>query len=94
MDLILGLGIALPVTSAVGVGTVTGVAQGVSHQQKVNEEAANNESRQLKFHLDVHVADPSALKKGKRAEEVDGGMVVIRDDKVNILFHSFLLLCD
>ena len=41
-DVIMGLGISLPVVAATGVGVVTGVAQGVSHQQKENEKAAND----------------------------------------------------
>ncbi|KAK4964299.1 hypothetical protein LTR66_012361 [Elasticomyces elasticus] len=80
MEAILGLGIALPVASSVGIGTVTGVAQGVKAQREANKDA-NNAKRMLKFHLDVEV-EPSARKHGRRAEEVAGGIVVVRNDKV------------
>lgn len=52
MEIILGLGIALPATAATGVSVVTGVAQGVSEQKKQNADASN-QTRMLKFHLDV-----------------------------------------
>lgn len=88
MDFLLGLGLALPLVSTVGIGTTTGVAQGVSQQRKANEEA-NNESRSLKFHLDVHADVPeesrvrsSRSKSRTRLSEVDGGIVVVRGDKV------------
>ncbi|PNS21583.1 hypothetical protein CAC42_942 [Sphaceloma murrayae] len=76
MDFILGLGIALPVTMGSGIAVVTGVAEGVSHQQKVNEEASN-ETRQLKFHVDV-----SANSSSSRANQVDSSMVVLHSDKL------------
>ncbi|KAK4987364.1 hypothetical protein LTR50_004699 [Elasticomyces elasticus] len=82
MEAILGLGIALPVASSVGIGTVTGVAQGVKAQREANKDA-NNAKRMLKFHLDVEV-EPSARKHGRRAEEVAGGIVVVRNDKLYI----------
>ena len=77
MDFILGLGLALPIVTSTGVSTVTGVAQGVSQQQKMNEENANNESRMLKFHLDVRVDV-----KGRKSHGLDGSMVVMKNDKV------------
>ncbi|TKA77044.1 hypothetical protein B0A49_02225 [Cryomyces minteri] len=67
---------ALPILTGVGIGTVTGVAQGVSHQQKMNAEAAN-EDRMVKFHLDVE-CETASSKRG----EVDGTMVVLRDGKL------------
>jgi len=88
VDFILGLGMALPITAAVGVGTVTGVAQGVSHQQKVNEEnAKNGEARMLKFHLDVLVdsSDDRDVSRTRRARDLEGGIVVLRDEKVSPL---------
>jgi len=82
MDFILGLGIALPVVAGVGIGAVTGVAQGVSHQRKANEEAANAnpESRMVKFHVDVSV-DPE-LRDSPMYDALNGGVVVLRDDKL------------
>lgn len=53
----MGLGIALPTTTATGVSVVTGVAQGVSEQKKQNADASN-QVRMLKFHLDI--ATPSS----------------------------------
>ncbi|KAK3049679.1 hypothetical protein LTR09_009101 [Extremus antarcticus] len=78
MEFILGIGLALPITSATGVSVVTGVAQGVSEQQKQNADASN-QTRMLKFHLDV-VVDPGAGR-GKGAE-LNGTIVTLRDDKM------------
>ncbi|OCK75656.1 hypothetical protein K432DRAFT_308023 [Lepidopterella palustris CBS 459.81] len=61
------------------IPVVTGVAEGVSHQKKQNEEAAN-ETRMVKFNLDVFCAANSS-----RKGEVNGGIVVLRHDKVWIL---------
>lgn len=82
MDFILGLGIALPVTAGVGIGAVTGVAQGVSHQQKANEEAknANPESRMVKFYIDTRVDSELRLSPGYAT--INNGTVVLRDDKL------------
>jgi len=59
----------------VGIPTVTGVAEGVSHQKKVNEEAAN-ETRMVKFYLDAFCDANSFLK-----SEVHGCMVVLKHGK-------------
>lgn len=84
IDVLLGLGLALPVTAGVGIGTVTGVAQGVSQQQKINAEN-NNEARQIKFHIDIRVETSSGREKSRgRVQEVDGGIVVLRNDKLYI----------
>ncbi|KAF4548461.1 Hypothetical protein D9617_28g065670 [Elsinoe fawcettii] len=80
MDFILGLGIALPVTMGSGIAVVTGVAEGVSHQQKVNEEASS-ETRQMKFHVDVAAVSPSPST-SKKARECDGTMVVLHSDRL------------
>lgn len=82
VDFILGLGIALPLTTSMGIGVVTGVGQGVSQQQKANEEAknANPESRMVKFHVDASV--DSSLRKSPAYSFLNGGMVVLRDDKL------------
>lgn len=77
MDFILGLGIALPVATSAGIGTVTGIAEGVSHQRKVNEENAN-ESRQLKFHIDVTCDSESA----RVRSALHGSMVVLHSDRL------------
>ena len=70
MDFILGIGIALPVVAAGGVSVVTGVAQGVQEQHKQNADASN-QTRMLKFHLDV-VAEG----------DLNGWIVTLHDDKV------------
>lgn len=70
MDILMGLAISLPVTAGVGVSVVTGVAQGVSEQQKQNADASN-QTRMLKFHLDV-VAEG----------DLDGWIVTLHDEKV------------
>ncbi|KAF2765695.1 hypothetical protein EJ03DRAFT_256799, partial [Teratosphaeria nubilosa] len=60
------------------VGVVTGVAQGVSEQKRVNADAAN-QTRMLKFHVDVHLAPE--LRQGK-AKELHGGIVTLHHDKL------------
>jgi hypothetical protein len=78
MDIIFGLGMALPVVTSTAVGVVTGVAQGVSEQKRVNAEASN-QVRMLKFHVDVYV-DP-ANRKG-RGEELHITTVTLHHDKL------------
>ncbi|THW17973.1 hypothetical protein D6D23_07872 [Aureobasidium pullulans] len=82
-DVIMGLGISLPVAAATGVGVVTGVAQGVSHQQKENEKAANAnpESRTTKFYIDVVIEDEGSRSRG-RGEILHDSIVVVRDNKL------------
>jgi len=75
----LGLGLFLG-GSVIAIPVVTGIAEGVEHQKKQNEEAAN-ESRMIKFNLHV-----SCDADDEFADEVDGGMVVLRHDRV---FRSF-----
>ncbi|KAF2195962.1 hypothetical protein GQ43DRAFT_500642 [Delitschia confertaspora ATCC 74209] len=75
----LGLGLFLG-GSVVAIPVVTGVAEGVQHQKKQNEEAAN-ETRMIKFNLDVACENKSV----KGAEDVDGGIVVLRHGKVWIV---------
>lgn len=97
MDFILGLGLALPVATSTGVSVVTGVAEGVSHQQKVNAEA-NNQSRDLKFHLrtrraaedvktDEHArsssTDTSASSRRAKSE-LDDGTIVLLNQKLYV----------
>jgi len=62
--------------SVTAIPVVTGVAEGVSHQKKQNEEA-NNETRMHKFNIDIECESG-----GSRAKELDGGIVVLRHDKV------------
>lgn len=71
----MGLGIALPATTATGISVVTGVAQGVSEQKKQNADASN-QVRMLKFHVDIRASG-----KG-RGEELDGTIVTLHDDKL------------
>lgn len=72
MDIVMGLGIALPTTAATAISVVTGVAQGVSEQKKQNADASN-QVRMLKFHVDIS-ADPSST--------VDNYIVTLHSDKV------------
>ena len=60
----------------VGVPVVTGVAEGVHHQKKANEEAAK-ETRMVKFYLDAFCEETSPPSK-----EVNGAMVVLKHGKV------------
>ncbi|KAE8849154.1 hypothetical protein HRS9122_03170 [Pyrenophora teres f. teres] len=76
------LTMALPLSIFLGgcvvaIPVVTGVAQGVEHQKKQNEEAAN-ESRMWKFNCLVSCVDPDPIAQ----EEVDHGILVVRHDKV------------
>jgi hypothetical protein len=63
----------------VAIPVVTGVAEGVEHQKKQNEEAAN-ETRMVKFNALV-----TCDSKDEFADEVDKGILVVRHDKVWIL---------
>lgn len=67
----------------VAIPVVTGVAEGVEHQKKQNEEAAN-ETRMTKFN-----ALTSCDSNDEIADEVDNGILVVRHDKVRPL-ASFL----
>lgn len=60
----------------VAIPVVTGVAEGVEHQKKQNEEAAN-ETRMTKFNALVSCDSNDEL-----ADEVDNGILVMRHDKV------------
>ncbi len=61
----------------VAIPVVTGIAQGVEHQKKQNEEAAN-ESRMWKFNCLVNCDDSDELAQ----DEVNNGILVVRHDKV------------
>jgi hypothetical protein len=65
-----------------GIPVVTGVAEGVHHQKEANKEAAN-ETRMVKFYIDVFCEASSPKKK-----EVHGGMIVLKHDKVSVLVNS------
>jgi len=71
--MVLGLLGLLTITA---IPTVTGVAEGISHQQEQSNEAAN-ETRLEKFHLDVFCGAKSS-----KRDEVDGTIIVLRNDKV------------
>ncbi|OCL02029.1 hypothetical protein AOQ84DRAFT_305507 [Glonium stellatum] len=73
MSLVLGIFLGGCVTA---IPVVTGIAEGVAHQKKQNEEAAN-ETRMVKFNLDVFCAAESP-----RRDEVHGCIVVLRNNKV------------
>lgn len=68
----------MPIASATGIAVTTGVAQGVSEQKKQNADAAN-QTRMLKFHVDVWV--DAKLRKGKGAE-LNNTIVTLREDKL------------
>ena len=74
----MGLGLALPITTTTGISVVTGVAQGVNEQKKQNADASN-QTRMLKFHVDVWV-DPKQ-RKGKGAD-LNNCIVTLRNDKL------------
>ncbi|KAF2404881.1 hypothetical protein EJ06DRAFT_501714 [Trichodelitschia bisporula] len=59
-----------------GIPVVTGVAEGVAEQKRVNEEA-NNETRMFKFYIDAVCEGDSP-----KAQEISKCMVVLRHDKV------------
>lgn len=80
MDLIMGLGIALPVVSTTAIGTVTGVAQGVAEQRRQNEDSSN-QARMLKFHLDVHL-DARTSRSKSPAAKLANRIVTLHDDKL------------
>lgn len=80
MDLIMGLGIALPVVSTTAIGTVTGVAQGVAEQRRQNEDSSN-QARMLKFHLDVRL-DARTSRSKSPAAKLANRIVTLRDDKL------------
>ncbi|KAF2186403.1 hypothetical protein K469DRAFT_573494 [Zopfia rhizophila CBS 207.26] len=61
------------------IPVVTGVAEGVSHQKKQNEEAAN-QTRMIKFNLVVSCDSDREI-----ANQVDHGVIVLRHDKVWIV---------
>lgn len=75
--MVLGLFLGGCVTA---IPVVTGVAEGVEYQKKQNAEAAN-ETRMIKFNLNVSCDSNDAIAK----DEVDGGTLVLRHDKVWIV---------
>ena len=62
----------------VAIPVVTGIAEGVEHQKKQNEEAAN-ETRMTKFNALVSCESNDEL-----ADEVDNGILVVRHGKVSV----------
>jgi len=80
MGFILGLGTALPTVAGTGIGTVTGLSQGISRQRRENREAANPDSRMVKFHVNVSV-DPE-LCGSPLYDTINNGIVVLKDDKL------------
>ena len=80
MDFLMGIGIALPVVSTTAIGTVTGVAQGVAEQRRQNEDSSN-QSRMLKFHLDVHL-DARTSRSKSPAAKLANRIVTLHDDKL------------
>lgn len=60
----------------VGIPTVTGVAEGVHHQKEQNK-LANDDTRMVKFYLDVFCSEKSS-----KVKEVHDAMIVLKNDKV------------
>jgi hypothetical protein len=60
----------------VAIPVVTGIAEGVEHQKKQNEEA-QNETRMVKFNALV-----TCDTKDEFADEINNGILVVRHDKV------------
>ena len=75
----MGLGLALPVASATGISVTTGVAQGVSEQKKANADASN-QTRMLKFHLDVWVESSSTH--SKTVAQLNDGIVTLHNGRL------------
>ena len=73
MEILMGLGMALPVATTTGISVVTGVAQGVSEQKKQNADSSN-QTRMLKFHVDAW--DDS------KQRNLHNYIVTLRNDKV------------
>ncbi|KAL1640625.1 hypothetical protein SLS58_006821 [Diplodia intermedia] len=61
-----------------GIPVTTGVAEGVHHQKEQNKEAAN-ETRMVKFYIDVF-CDAKSSKRG----ELDGGVIVLHKERVYV----------
>lgn len=78
VDAILGLGLSLPIVASTGIAVTTGVAQGVAEQRKQNADASN-QTRMLKFHIDIFV-DPAVRKKA--GAELHNRIVTLHDDKL------------
>lgn len=78
VDAVFGLALSLAIVMPVGISVTTGVAQGVSEQHKQNADAGN-QTRMLKFHLDVSV--DAALRTPKNAA-LHNSIVTLHDDKV------------
>lgn len=78
VDAIMGLALSLATVMPVAISTVTGVAQGVSEQHKQNADASN-QTRMLKFHLDVWIDD--ALRSPKNAA-LHNAIITLHDGKV------------
>lgn len=60
-----------------GVPVVTGIAEGVHHQKEQNKEA-ENDTRMVKFYMDVFCAAKSS-----KRDEVDGGIIVMHKERVS-----------
>jgi hypothetical protein len=80
MDLLMGIGIALPVVATTAIGTVTGVGQGVAEQRRQNADSSN-QTRMMKFHLDVHLDARTARSKSPAAK-LANRIVTLRNDKL------------
>lgn len=80
VDAILGLGLALPIASTTGISVTTGVAQGVQEQKKQNADASN-QTRMLKFHVDIAV-ESKAGSRSRTRNELGRGIVTLHDDKL------------
>lgn len=78
MEFVFGLATSLAVVMPTGISVVTGVAQGVAEQKKQNADASN-QTRMMKFHVDIWV--DAQWRKGK-GSELHGGILTVRDGKL------------
>ena len=70
----------------VGIPMVTGIGEGVSHQKKMNDEAADDD-RMIKFYLDIYCEAKTA-----KSAEVSGGIIVLKHGKVCSAVQTRLVL--
>ncbi|CZT17336.1 uncharacterized protein RCC_03170 [Ramularia collo-cygni] len=78
VDAIVGLALSLAIVMPVGISVTTGVAQGVSEQHKQNADASN-QTRMLKFHLDV-LLDPEL--RSPKYSALHNSIITLHHDKV------------
>lgn len=78
VDAVVGVMLSLALVLPTGISVTTGVAQGVQEQHKQNADAAN-QTRMLKFHLDVWI--DAALRSPKNSA-LHNSIITLHHDKV------------